>query len=231
MFDMALNLFFPPKCGICGKLDDFICKNCYNMIKEYEIDKNEYSDIFFMYKYEKIIRDLLIKYKFNDASYLYKTFAKCIIKNEKAYNFLSSYDIIIPVPLHWKRKLERGYNQAELIANELGKLINKENIYRFNIKSKLNLKIKELKVIEVSSNILIKQVNIKPQSEQNIENRRKNVKGVYNVHNPSKINGKRIVILDDIYTTGSTCNECKKELMKYNPAEVGIFTIAKDYIN
>ncbi len=71
-------------------------------------------------KYENEVREKIIKYKFNENSYLYKTFAKIIIKDKKVYGFLKLYDIIIPVPMN-KLKNLRGYNQAELVANEIAK--------------------------------------------------------------------------------------------------------------
>ncbi len=211
MLEFILDFLFPIKCGVCGKIGKYICEDCLKNINKFQVENNEDSKIFFAYCYDDIIRKLLINYKFNDSSYLCKTFAECIIKNKNAYNFLIKYDIIIPVPLHWKRKMERGYNQVELIAKALVKCMNNK--------------------LEIKNNILKKITNIAPQSEQSGSSRINNVKGVYNVENGIQITGKRILIMDDIYTTGSTCSECKKMLMKYKPTEIGIFAVAKDYID
>src|SRR5574344_2076428 len=119
IFEKILNLIYPPKCGICGKIGSYLCKECFIKLEKYEIKNNEYDDIYFIYRYENIIRDLIIKYKFKDASYLYMTFSNSILKNKKICNFIKSYDIIIPVPLHKNRKIERGYNQAELIIKDV----------------------------------------------------------------------------------------------------------------
>lgn len=207
----ALDLIFPPKCGVCGKIGNFLCNECEEKIEKYKINLVEKNIIYnkkvnklYIYRYNGIIRNLLLEYKFYDKSFLADMFAKIIIKNKKIYRFLKSYDIIIPVPLHTKRKLERGYNQVELIAKKLG-------------------------IIKVQSNCLVKIKNIRPQSEKGLKDRIINVKNVYNLQNIEKIKGKRIIIFDDIYTTGSTINECIKVLNEVTK-EIGVLIIAKDYM-
>ena len=207
ILEIILNILFPEKCAICGKLGESICKNCYNKLKKLEIN-NYYKDIFFLYKYQGIIRNLILSYKFKDKSYLYKTFSKCMLKNKNLCNFLKSYDIIIPVPLHQKRKMERGYNQSALIAKQIAK----------------NLRLRYY-------DILIKTKNTKPQSSKNLKERKKSVVGIYKIKNSTLVKEKRVVIFDDIYTTGSTLKECKKVLLECGVKKVGLLTLAKDYID
>ena len=76
-----------------------------------------------MFKYEEEIRDKIIEFKFKDKPYLSKTFAKIITKNEKICGNLKNYDIIIPVPMYKIKKAQRGYNQAELLAQNLSQII------------------------------------------------------------------------------------------------------------
>ncbi len=186
-----------------------------------------------MYKYEGIIRKLILNYKFNDCSYLYKTFEKCLINNKNVCQFLNGYDIIIPVPLHKKRLRKRGYNQAELITRELAKDINdnanKKYILDKNKKGKA--KYIQNKNIILLNNVLIKNKNIKPQSEKGIIQRKTDVKGIYEVKNMDNIKNKRIVLFDDIYTTGSTAGECKRVLLEAGALDVGILALAKDYVD
>ena len=216
-FENILNLIFPIQCGICGNLGHYICDNCYNKLKSLEI-KKQYEDIFFVYQYEGIIRDLMISYKFNDKAYLYKTFSESLLKNKKLCNFVKCYDIITSVPLHKKRFNERGYNQSELIAREVSK-----NLTNVKTLDKLN-------VLYVKD-ILIKNKNIKPQSTKNVKDRIKDVNGIYEVKNKNLIKGKKIIIFDDIYTTGSTIGECKKVLLQAGALKVGIVALAKDYVD
>ena len=200
IFEKVLNLFFPIKCGVCGKIGLPICKECEESLKPYEINLVQ-KDKFFIYKYQDIIRNLLLNYKFNDASYLANSFAYLIKNNKKIYSILKSYDIIIPVPLHKKRMNERGYNQTELIAKKLG--------------------------IPVETNCLIKTKNIKPQSTKKAKERQINIKNVFAIQNVEKIKNKKLLLLDDIYTTGSTANECIKTLSKATN-KIGFLAIARD---
>ena len=117
-----------------------------------------------------------------------------------------SYDIIIPVPIHKKRKHRRGYNQTELVAKEISH----------------QLKIK------MGKDVLIKNINTKAQSELSKKERNDNIKGAFKVQNLQKIIGKKILLIDDIYTTGSTANECRKILKLAGAKNIGILTIAKD---
>ena len=200
-------------CASCGKIDkNYLCENCRKNLQKLgkvHIDryKNKYFDEhIYMFRYEKYIREKILNYKFNDKPYYYKTFTNIFITNKKMCDILKSYDIIIPVPIHNKRRKQRGYNQTELIAKELAKKI-------------LNLEY---------MNILTKNANAKPQSLLNKEQRIENAKNVYGVIKNIDIENKKILIFDDIYTTGATANECAKVLRKLKPKKIGILTIAKD---
>lgn len=101
---------------------------------------------------------------------------------------------------------ERGYNQSELIAQELSKMAN----------------------IKCYKDILIKTKNNKPQSTLSGKMRKENAKNVYKIEKTEKINNKRILLFDDIYTTGATVNSCIQELKKVEVKQIGILTLAKD---
>ncbi len=215
--EKALEYIFLPVCGICGKLGEgYLCKECEKSIKEYYIEQKVFvKDIRSKYKmcktmhllkYEGLVRKLLIDYKFNDKSYLYKTFCEIIKNDKKTLDFIKSYDIIIPVPIHKKRMKTRGYNQSELIARELAKICGNK----------------------MYTDVLIKIKSNKAQSTLNKEERENNAKNVYKLCKLEKINNKKVLILDDIYTTGATVKECALELSKATVKEIGIFTVAKD---
>lgn len=207
-----IDIIYPKECVICGKADtDMICNFCYSNLKVFPII-NKYNDKFFsehlyIFKYEGTIRKIIIDYKFNDKSYLNNFFLKIILKNQKICRKIKKYDIIIPVPIHSIRKKQRGYNQSELVAKGITK--NFDNI-------------------ELITNVLIKQKNTVQQSSLNLEQRIQNVKQVYYVQNIEKIKNKKIILFDDIYTTGATCNECARLLKENGAKEILIFTIAKD---
>lgn len=216
MLDIFWDIIYPPVCGSCGKLDtNSLCKKCEKLLKSqavfgidnYTCDFNKYFDEhLYIFMYSGVIRKILLDYKFNDNSYLYKTFTNFLLKNEKFVENIKSYDIIIPVPLSSKRKKERGYNQSELIAREISN------------KTKL----------ELMKKILIKQKNNTAQSNLDKEARLKNVQGAYKLKNTEKIKNKKALLVDDIFTTGSTANACSEIIKKLGIPTIGILTIAKD---
>lgn len=217
MLDYILDLIYPNVCGFCNTINkESLCNNCEERINQkllcnidnYENDNTKYfSNHIYLFKYSDEIRSKILDYKFNDKPYIYKTFAKIIIKNEKICGFLRKYDIIIPIPIHKKRKSIRGYNQSELISKEI---------------------VKKITNLKIETNIIIKNKNTMPQSVLNRKERNENVKNVYIIKNTEKINNKKVLLLDDIYTTGSTVNECSKLLKLDGAKEIGIITLAKD---
>lgn len=219
--DKILNIIYPPVCGFCGKIDkNYFCEGCRSKLDKIRKDKvEEYNEKnfkkhYYVFEYTGIIREKLIDYKFNDKSYLYKTFEKTLINNKKICEFIKAYDIIIPVPIHKKRKKERGYNQSSLIINEFAKELKKS--YK--------------KKIKINNKILYKVKNTNKQSMLNKYERKANIDNAYKINEDmiNLIENKNILIFDDIYTTGSTVNECAKMLKNAKPNKIDVFTYAKD---
>ena len=228
--DKVLNFLFPPVCGICLKKDkNWICDECLNKLnselklKKIRIDKNNSEKIykviyktnniikiFYLFEYKDLIRKKIIEFKFNDKSYLYKTFSNIILKNKKICKLLNSYDIIIPVPMFEKKKSKRGYNQTELISKEIAKRLD----------------------ITFNNNILFKIKENKTQSLLNYHERKQNVLNVYKINDSEvkNVSNKKIILFDDIYTTGFTVKECIKELEKLNPKKIDVLVLAKGKI-
>ena len=131
---------------------------------------------------------------------------KFLNKYQKKYVQFEIYDIIIPVPISKKRNKERGYNQSLLIAREIAK---NENV-------------------KLRNNVILKVKNNNTQSKLNKEERAENVKNVYKITNNKEIIDKNILLIDDIFTTGATLNECSKMLKQASAKKVDVLTIAKD---
>ena len=211
-----LELIYPSVCGICEKIDkEYLCEECKEKLKKYCIneieDCKENKRVYYDHKikilrYENIVREKIIEYKFNEKTYLYNTMEKIILNDEKICSFLKKYDIIIPVPMYKKRKQSRGYNQTELISKKLAK---------------------DLK-IESSNKVLRKVIDTKKQSTLTKKERIKNVENAFNVVNSKSIENKNVILLDDIFTTGSTLNECSRMLKLAGTKEIAILTIAVD---
>ena len=208
-------MIYPPVCGFCGKLDkNSLCNKCKIRIQKNAICKIEdyrettsfFDEHLYLFQYDGEIRNAILNFKFNEQAYIYKTFLEILKNNEKICTQIKKYDIIMPIPISKKRFKQRGYNQSALIARNLAKTLN----------------------IDYKENVLVKIKNNKPQSELGQHERSANVKDVYKLKETKKVYKKNILLIDDIYTTGSTANECAKILKENNANIVGIFTLAKD---
>ena len=218
-------MFFPPKCGICGKFNqNYLCKKCYNLLNAYskfniisssdlEKHNNEifynFDYLFYIFEYQGMVREMIINYKFNDNSYIYNTILNYVLKEEILFEILKGYDTIIPVPISKKRMKKRGYNQSLLISNEISK--------------KLGIICEKDCLFKIKDNI--------SQSKLNKKERINNVKNVYELKNLDKIKNniynKKIILFDDIYTTGSTVNECSKVLKNARSKRSISFSLSK----
>lgn len=214
-FENALNFLFPKTCIICGKINEnSVCENCKRRIKKYEkfilVNKNN-SEIYFdyflhCYSYKGLIRNILLKYKFQGQAYICNFFAKMLLNCKKTYDFFSFYDIMIPVPMEKQKKLVRGYNQTELIVDIIAKNTQISN----------------------GKNVICKIKNTKTQSLLNYNERQNNIKNAFCVRQIENVKNKRIILFDDIYTTGATVNEISKILKENGAEKILVLVIAKD---
>ncbi len=232
-----LNLFFPPRCGFCSEIISWIpkprymlCEECLSKIslinmeackycgKQLKTDtrkvcpqctgEKNYSNVFSSCEYSGLIRDKLLEYKFKGNKQLYKVFASFIIDKLKMTNQVG-FDIIISVPLHLSKLEERGYNQSELIAKEIAQYF----------------------LIPLSINNLVKSKPTESQSKLDKKGRSINVKGAFCVRDNYEIRDKKVLLVDDIITTGATVNECSKVLVQAGAGEVYVVTVATGIID
>ena len=137
---------------------------------------------------------------------MYKTFSNFLLNDKKIFEKLKTYDTIIPVPISKNRNKQRGYNQSSLIAKEISKYTG----------------------LKLETKCLLKTKDIIEQSKLKKEDRLNNIKGVYDIKNKEKLLNKKIILIDDVYTTGSTVNECCKMLKNATVDKICVLTIAKD---
>ncbi len=239
-----LSVLFPADCPACLQpLGRFhlagICLNCWTSIKlirkpycfkcgiplkpkssipsKLEVDRNKglacnrcrskkYQFAFArsLGEYEGSLREIIHYYKFGRKSYLSEPLADLMMKTLDIKNIFGNIDVIIAVPLHRKRRKERGFNQAYLIARRLG--------------NKLH--------IRVEGRVLLRIKKSMPQMDLPAHQRERNVMGAFKVMKAKRIRGKRILLIDDVMTTGATVNECAGALMKAGSKDVCVLTIA-----
>ena len=205
MIEKILNIIFPKTCLKCGKQEgQYICSSCLHSLncKIYFMKaKNKlYNYLIYLFKYKNQARKDMINFKFNDKAFMAEYFIEFLCYNNKLAKFLKTFDFIIPVPTTLNKKKARGYNQTELLAENLSKRLN----------------------IPVNKNILIKMKNNKTKKERSI-----NVKNVFSIRNQMIIKNKKIILIDDIFTTGFTINECSKILKENSVKEICVLIICK----
>jgi competence protein ComFC len=209
--DFLLELFYPSRCAFCGKLvkmGEGMCRDCGKKLP-YTGENNaqqHFANISICISplyYEGTVRDALLRYKFGGAASYSRVFGKIMAKCIDEMHF--SCDIITWVPLSRARLRKRGYNQAQLLAECVAK--------------ELSLPCAEM---------LVKLRNNPAQSGINdYKQRQKNVSGIYEALAPSIAAGKRILLVDDIVTTGATLSEAASVLRKAGAADVAALTAAR----
>lgn len=233
LFNGALKRFFKyltaNRCQLCGEvieLDEKLCPECAGLKKissqrcelcggaaddcSCKKKKREFSKIYAPYYYRGCITRAVYNFKMNDMPFLSHRFARemydCLKEADK--DFDKGYDYITFVPLSKRRQLRRGYNQSELLAKDLALLINTRE-----------------------ASMLKKLRDTGIQHHKTASQRAAAVFGSYDVVKDFKysLEGKRILLVDDVKTTGSTLNECAKMLKIYGASEVCcvVFAVSK----
>jgi len=204
-----LDLMFPPRCAFCRKFlkngEKFLCKSCEHTLP-YADDERK-GDFFTVcvspLYYKDSVRDSILRFKFKNATNYTTCYGKmlagCISKS-----LSGKYDYITWVPLSKKRLKKRGYDQAMLLAMATA-----------------------LELNDVALELLKKTLDIPAQSGLEArEKRRANVSGAYSVIDPELVKGKRILLIDDIVTTGSTLSECARVLLMAGAESVSCAALA-----
>ncbi len=214
LYKSILDILFPPLCVSCSKYlhsDHLgpICELCFEGItlKPYLSP----AEVISIGSYEdETLRKLIHTFKYEKIRSIDKTIGALIKKYLKQEPFLLNAEnsIIVPIPLHPKKERKRGFNQAEVIAQILGK---------------------QLK-IEVRTDIVKRIKNTDPQiSLKNSKERAVNIKDAFKLlkNAETKIQNKNIIVVDDVYTSGATIKEASRILKKLNPKKITAFVIAK----
>jgi len=199
----SLPLVAAPLCPVCGipfagTGDNHRCGACLTHPPHFDLARAPFL-------YEGAIRELIHTFKYNRQTHLRAPLARLTL--ERLGGFLAEQQphLIVPVPLHRSRLRQRGFNQAVLLGQVLSRQL----------------------ALPIRPDVLIRNRRTEPQIELASAERRQNVKGAFSVSRPDSVTGKRILLLDDVMTTGSTMGECAKELKKAGAELVIAATIAR----
>ena len=210
LFHRLSQCLNPPKCVLCGRLlekeETDLCHHCRIHAPECPVLNSKYPYLnswVALWYYEDTVRRSLLRYKFYGKRSYASAYARLLgmklMKEEKL-----DFDILTFIPISARRRRKRGFDQVELLAEKLGSQIGKAP-------QPLLRKRRDNPA----------QSGIVGQAE-----RRANVLGVYEVMNPELLAGKRILLLDDIITTGATASECARVLLTAGAKEVHFAVIA-----
>ena len=218
-----LQIFFPRNCCCCGKElvgdEQMICLEClahlpftnYSRIPNNATEQCfmgrfpfEAATSFLRFSQGNSTQQILHQIKYYDNYPMAKTFGKMMGEDLCDSHRFDNVDLLIPVPLHHKKEWQRGYNQSLLlcqaIAEEFPRPISTQTLYRIT--------------------------HTESQTSKNREQRMENLQQVFRLRDSKRIEGKHILLIDDVITTGATTSECCKELLKAPGVKISIASLA-----
>lgn len=218
IYNTTLELIFPRFCPICGtgigSSDKYpLCETCRKDIKQNTRifpeaprgDECHFDRSYSVALYEGTIRECMHKFKYNGLLSLEALFADLMAGFAEKYMTISDFDCIISVPLHRVKLRERTFNQAEILALPLSR---------------------KFRIPYIGNNL----VRVKPGRSQTTlskSGRVKDVEGAFRVRNAAALKDKSVLLVDDVFTTGATVNECSMVLKDSGAKYVGVFTLAR----
>ncbi|HPP65003.1 MAG TPA: ComF family protein [Candidatus Paceibacterota bacterium] len=214
-----------PLCDDCLKQinlnSEFVCPYCFKQITDWRklhsfcrkksylsalgavssYQNNVLKETIHYFKYQKIINLI------NPLSCLLKEFLLDSFFFQNLVKDKKEEILVVPLPLHSKKKKERGFNQSELLALKISQFFN----------------------LNYNDKVLIRKINNPPQfSLKEINLRKENVKNIFEIQNKQLIQNKIVLLVDDVYTTGATLNEAAKTLKQNDAKKVIGVVLAKD---
>lgn len=216
MITHLLDLIYPHICLVCKTrlAEEGLCQNCLGNIRRvngavnqirYEKTGIYYKRVYSAALYEGVLKEAIQLFKYKSRLSLGKLFSKLLIEFAETNLDMKQFDLIAPVPLHSVKLREREFNKAKILAGPLAA--------RFGIR--------------LSTGSLERAKATPPQSNLKKNERLQNPKGVFCVRNPRLFYKKRILLIDDVFTTGATTNECAKILLSSGAKSVSVLTLAR----
>ncbi|HXV27341.1 MAG TPA: ComF family protein [bacterium] len=217
-YEALLRLIYPATCGACTRLLELdekgLCSKCRLALCSLRFSPADCAieesikgidEGWTLYPYEFPVKEIISGIKFSRKRWLVRTFEDEVADFFTTLSAERIYDFLIPIPLDPRKRLDREFNQSELIAM----LIEKKS------------------GIPVKRRILTKQRNTPPQSQLPRHERQTNLNNAFQVRHRDQIRGKRLLLVDDILTTGATSGETARLLKKSGAKRVDVFTLAR----
>lgn len=211
MLEALFQLFFPHRCAACGtslhwheQVICFVCDNNLPFTDFFEVGNNRVEQTFLgridvqaaslLYFESELVKPMMHALKYQNRTQVAILFGEWIanqIQNSKRFPRI---DLVVPVPLHPKKEKLRGFNQSWVMAKRIAEKLNTAS----------------------SKDLLIRKEFTSTQTKKNRIERWQNVATVFDVKNNQLLNGKNILLVDDVVTTGATAEACLQALQKHN---------------
>jgi ComF family protein len=226
MLSDLLSLLFPEYCYACHqglvKGESYVCTDCriklpYTNLHLATVENQNlvsrrfwgrvpvrYVLPYFYFRRAGRVQRLLHELKYRGAEDLGEALGSWYGSDLKSAGYEDQFDVVIPVPLHRRKQRQRGYNQAESFAKGLARELD----------------------MDCNSHVLIRQKDSDTQTRRSREERWQNVEGIFRVVQPEAVTEKRILLADDIITTGATLEACAMALLKAGCKDVSVVSIA-----
>lgn len=222
-FTDLLDFLLPRYCRVCGerlsKLERHLCVNCLSQLHLthfHEKDPNPVEQLFWgkipiekatsLFYYDgEGHRKILHALKYHDDAELGEYLGEMLAHEALAEGFFEGVDVIVPVPLHWRKSLKRGYNQSVYFARGI------QRVTHLPIDTKAVRRIKNTKT-----------QTLLPHHAQRWEN----VEGVFQLSRHNRLHGKHVLLVDDVLTTGATSISCAKTIMEAGDMTFSVMSIA-----
>jgi ComF family protein len=210
---------FPPGCAACGdglKNEGPFCEACAEQARvfinpvnsRYKASSQSCDSAKALAVYDGPVGRAVRAFKYNRRLAAGAALAQWLAR-ETPPEWLSGIDLIAPVPLHPRRLLKRGFNQAVLLFKHLSQKYN----------------------VPLACNLLLRLRNTRPQVDLSPQERKSNVAGAFGVRRPGQALKRKVLVVDDVYTTGATVNECALALKEAEANEVRVLTLARTISN
>jgi ComF family protein len=178
--------------------DDHLCSGCLT-------EERYFTKARAIALYEGLMAEAISRFKYQRDSRLAKPLGTLLAEYQDPEFLFAEFDLMLAVPLHPQRLRQRGFNQSILLARRLSRT------------HSIPLDLKSLQ----------RTRQTQPQTHLSGSERQKNIRGAFEVRKPEVISGKHVLLIDDVFTTGATVQECSKVLLKAGAKEVDVLTLAR----
>lgn len=222
-FQSLLHTLFPSTCACCGDVlvsgEKQICINCLSKLTAtlYSAHDDNHTErmlagriplqhatSILVFRQGNTVQDLIHAMKFYGNSDLCLLMGRQMGLELLHSGRFDDIDLLVPVPLHWRRRLQRGYNQSELLCRGISQVMGRP----------------------VNSRALVRHRYTHQQSLQSSDDREANVEGAFSLRRPDDLRGKHILLVDDVLTTGATLGSCCDALKSVNGLKISIATLS-----